>query len=84
MANTESVHIHTALSMSNQTACMYNMAITKKTLTMDAPTMSSGMGFASIMVQNAIALSLSVGKPLFQVRQGSAAFTSELAGGIYN
>ena len=87
MVNAESVYIHSALTMSNRTVCVCNMAIKgNNAVTTDAPTMPSGMGFASIMVQNAIALSLSVGKPLFQfqVRQGSAAFTSELAGGIYN
>jgi hypothetical protein len=41
----------------------------------DAPTMPSGMGFASIMVQRAIALSLSVESHCF--RQGSADITSD-------
>jgi hypothetical protein len=43
--------------------------------TTDAPTMPSGMGFASIMVQSTIALSLCVESHCF--RQGSADFTSD-------
>ncbi len=61
MAIAESVHIQSVQTMSNQTVCVYNMAIKRNNAeAMDAPTMPSGMGFASIMVQSAIALSLSV------------------------
>jgi hypothetical protein len=76
MAITESVHIHSAPTMSNQTACVYNMAITRNNSeATDAPTMPSGMGFASIMVQSAIKLSMSVESHCF--RQGSADITSD-------
>jgi hypothetical protein len=76
MAIAESVHIHSVLTMSNQTACVYKMAIKRNNAeTIDAPTMPSGMGFASIMVQSAIEPSLSVESHCF--RQGSADFTSD-------
>jgi hypothetical protein len=76
MAIVESVHIHSVLTMSNQMACVYKMAIKRNNAeTTDAPSMPSGMGFASIMVQSAIALSLSVESHCF--RQGSADFTSD-------
>jgi hypothetical protein len=76
MAITESVHIHSVRNMSNQTACVYNMVIKRNHAeTMDAPTMPSGMGFASIMVQSAIALSLIVESHCF--RQGNEDITSD-------
>jgi hypothetical protein len=76
MAITESVHIHNVLTMSNQTACVYNMAIKRNNAeAKDAPTMLSGMGFASIMVQSTIALFLSVESHCF--RQGGADITSD-------
>jgi hypothetical protein len=76
MAISESVHIHSVSTMSNQTACVYNMAIKRNNAeATDAPTMPSGMGFASIMVQSAIALSLSVESHCF--RQESADITSD-------
>ncbi len=56
MAIAESIHINSVPTMSNQTACVYNMAIKRNNAeAMDAPTMPSGMGFAPIMVQSAIA-----------------------------
>jgi hypothetical protein len=73
----ESVHIHSVLTMSNQMVCVYNMATKRNNAeTTDAPTMPSGMGFASIMVQSTIALPLSVESHCF--RQGSADFTSDV------
>jgi hypothetical protein len=68
MAISESVYIHdSVLTMSNQTACVYNMAIKRNNAqATDAPTMPSGMGFASIMVQSTIALSLSVESHCFR------------------
>jgi hypothetical protein len=76
MAIVESVHIHSVPTMSNQTVCVYNMAIKRNNEeATDAPTMPSVMGFASIMVQSAIALSLSVESHCF--RQGSADITSD-------
>ncbi len=69
-------HIHSVPTMSNQMVCVYNMAIKRNNAeAMDAPTMPSGMGFASIMVQSAIAPSLSVESHCF--RQGSADITSD-------
>jgi hypothetical protein len=47
----------------------------KNAVTADAPTMPSGMMIASIMVQSAIPLSLSVASRCF--RHGSADFTSK-------
>jgi hypothetical protein len=76
MAITESVHINSVPTMSNQTAYVYSMAIKRNNAeAMDAPTMPSGMGFASIMGQSAIALSLSVESHCF--RQGSEDITSD-------
>jgi hypothetical protein len=76
MAIAESVHIHSVPTMSSQTACVYNMSIKRNNAeATDAPTMLSGMGFASIMVQRTIALSLSVESHCF--RQGSADITSD-------
>jgi hypothetical protein len=75
MAIAESVHIISVPTMSNQTACVYNMAIKRNNAeATDAPTMPPVMGFASIMVQSAIALPLSVESHCF--RQGSADITS--------
>ncbi len=72
----ESVHIHSVPIMSNQTVCVYNMAIKRKNAeATDAPTMPSGIGFALIMVQSTIALSLSVECHFF--RQGSGDITSD-------
>jgi hypothetical protein len=43
--------------LSNQQVCVYSMALKRNNAArMDAPTMLSGMGFASIMVLSAIAL----------------------------
>ena len=76
MVNAESVYIHSALTMSNRTVCVCNMAIKgNNAVTTDAPTMPSGMGFASIMVQSAIGLSLSAESCCFG--QGSAQFASD-------
>jgi hypothetical protein len=76
MVIAESVHIHSVSTLSNQMVCVYNMAIKRNNAeAMDAPTMPSGMGFASIMVQSAIALCLSVESHCF--RQGSADITSD-------
>ncbi len=76
IANAESVNIHTVPTMSNQTVCVYNMAIKRNNAeATDAPTMPSGVGFASIMVQSAIALSLSVESHCFM--QGSADINSD-------
>jgi hypothetical protein len=53
-----SVHIHSVLILpKHPAACASNMAIKRKyAVRTDAPTMLSGRGFASIMVQGAIAL----------------------------
>jgi hypothetical protein len=76
MAIAESVHFHSVLTMSNQMVCVYNMAIQRNNAeATDAPTMPLGMGFASIMVQSTIALSLSLESHCF--RQESADTTSD-------
>ncbi len=55
MANAESVHIHSAPTMSNHMASVSNMAIKRNyAVTTDAPAMPSGMVFASVTVQSAI------------------------------
>ena len=74
MAIAEGVHIHSVPTMSNLTVCVYIMAIKNNAQATDAPKMPSRMGFASIMVQSTIALSLSVESHCF--RQGSADITS--------
>ncbi len=61
MAKRESVNIHSVSTTSNPMASVSNTAIKRKNaVTTDAPTMPSGMAFASVMVQRAIAQSLVV------------------------
>ncbi len=75
MAKRESANIPSVLTTSNPTASVSNTAIKRKNaVTADAPTMPSGMAFASVMVQSAIAQSLVVASHCF--RHGSADLTS--------
>jgi hypothetical protein len=75
MVKRESTNIHSAPTTSNHTASVSNMAIKRNNaVTTDAPTMPSGMAFASVMVQSAIAQSLVVASHCF--RHGSADLTS--------
>jgi hypothetical protein len=75
MAKRESAHIHTAPTTSNHTASVSNMAIKRNNaVTTDTPTMPSGMVFASVTVQSAIAQSLVGASHCF--RHGSADLTS--------
>jgi hypothetical protein len=77
MAKRESVNIHSVSTTSNLMASVSNTAIKrKKAVTTDAPTMPSGMAFASVMVQSAIAQSLVV--PSRCIRHKSADLTSDV------
>ena len=75
MAKRESVNIHSVSTTSNPMASVSNTAIKRKNaVTTDAQTMPSGMAFASVMVQSAIAQSLVV--PCRCIRHRSADITS--------
>jgi hypothetical protein len=75
MAKRESAHIHSAPTMSNHTAAVSNVAIKRNNaVTMDAPTMPSGMMFVSVTMQSAIAQSLVAAIRCF--RHGRADLTS--------
>jgi hypothetical protein len=57
MVIAKSVHIHSVLTFPYPPACVINMALKRNSAARtDAQTMPSGRGFASIMVQSAIAL----------------------------
>ena len=75
MAKRESANIHSVPTTSNLTASVSTTAIKRKNaVTMDAPTMPSGMVFASVMVQSTIAQIPECGKPLFQAQRCSTHF----------
>ncbi len=75
MAKRESANIHSVPTTSNPMASVSNTAIKRKNaVTTDAPTMSSGMAFASVMMQSAIAQFLVVASRC--IRHRSADLTS--------
>ncbi len=75
MAKRDSANFHSVPTTSNPMASVSNTAIKRKNaVMMDAPTIPSGMAFASVMVQSAIAQSLVV--PCRCIRHRSADLTS--------
>jgi hypothetical protein len=85
MAKRDSANIHSAPTTSNHTASVCNTALKRNNaVTTDAPTMPSGMAFASVMVPSAIAQSLVVTSRCFsfsgfrqEARKCRSHFTTE-------
>jgi hypothetical protein len=78
MVKREYSNIHSAPTTSNHMVSVSNTATKRNNaVTTDAPTMPSGMVFASVMVQSVIAQSLGCGKTLFQAWKCRSHFTTK-------